>query len=200
LRLEAEIIRDSALKASGLLTEKIGGPSVYPPQPEGIDLFTQNKKNWVASRGEDRYRRGLYTFNWRSNPYPLFTNLDAPAGTLTCTRRVRSNTPTQALMLANDQSLVELARGLAVRMQDQGPSDRDCLVYGFRACLSRFPSELEIGRLEGFLKAQRAGFQNDPQSAIQASGDVQGREPTQIAAWTAVARVLLNLDEFITRE
>lgn len=200
IRLEAEIIRDSALKASGLLTERIGGPSVYPPQPEGIDLFTQNKKNWTASKGEDRYRRGMYTFNWRSNPYPLFTTLDAPAGTLTCTRRVRSNTPTQALMLANDASLVELARGLSTRMLAQGPSDRERIVFGFRACLSRTPTEIEISRLERFLKGQFDAFQADASSATQAAGHPMGQEPARAAAWVALARVLMNLDEFITRE
>src|SRR5262249_54567751 len=121
LRLEAEIVRDAALAASGLLARELGGPSVYPPQPQGIYAFTQQKKYWKESEGPDRYRRTMYTYFWRSSPYPFLTTLDAPDANVSCTRRVRSNTPLQALTLANDRGYFELAQGLAVRVLREIP-------------------------------------------------------------------------------
>ncbi|HSG70333.1 MAG TPA: DUF1553 domain-containing protein, partial [Planctomycetaceae bacterium] len=112
VRLEAEVIRDVGLDASGLLSEKMGGPGVYPPQPDGIYVLTQVKKKWDTETGEDRYRRGIYTYLWRSSPYPFLPTFDAPSPTMACTRRVRSNTPLQALTLANDLAFVEMARAL----------------------------------------------------------------------------------------
>ncbi|MGV3722908.1 MAG: DUF1549 and DUF1553 domain-containing protein, partial [Actinomycetota bacterium] len=148
IRLDGELIRDVSLAASGLLSTKMGGPGVYPPQPAGTDLFTQVKRAWTVSAGEDRYRRGIYAWQWRSNPYPLFTAFDAPSANVTCTRRSRSNTPTQALMLANDQSLIEMAQGLAARVLREAPSSEpERIRYAFRRCLSREPSAAETGRL-----------------------------------------------------
>jgi hypothetical protein len=203
LRLEAEGIRDAALAASGLLSAKVGGPSVFPPQPGGLELFTQNKKDWKASEGEDRYRRGLYTFHWRSSPYPLFAALDAPNGNTACTRRGRSNTPVAALMLANDASLFELAQGLAARvLRDVSGSDADRLRCAFRRCLGRQPTARESGRLLSYLEAQRRSFAAAPMeaTAVAPAGGAAGAGTAEGAAWTAVARVLMNLDEFITRE
>ncbi|MBL8827405.1 MAG: DUF1553 domain-containing protein [Planctomycetaceae bacterium] len=183
LRLEAEIIRDSALVASGLLVRDIGGPGVYPPQPDGIYRFTQNVKYWKERSPEDRYRRGMYTYFWRSSPYPFLMTFDAPDANTACTRRVRSNTPLQALTLANDQAFVEFAQALARRIVEQATGDdRAKLQTAFRWCLVREPQPRELDRLSEFLAAQR-------KEATKADD-----------AWVAVARVLLNLDEFVTRE
>jgi hypothetical protein len=203
LRLDAEVLRDSALAASGLLCDRIGGPSVFPPQPAGLDLFTQNKKNWTTSEGDDRYRRGLYTFIWRSSPYPLFTTFDGPSGNNSCTRRARSNTPLGALMLANDASLFEAARGLAATMlRDAPPGDRERVRYAFRRCLAREPAPPELDRLLAYCRSQRQRFRDRAPAAKAAAPPSLpgGTDPAEAAAWTAVARVLMNLDEFVTRE
>ncbi len=141
LRLEAEVVRDVALTASGLLTPTVGGPSVYPPQPQGVYAFTQVPREWKASEGPDRYRRGMYTFVWRSAPHPALVVFDAPDGGLTCTRRNRSDTPLQALTLLNDQAFFECAQALASRvLKDGGTGDDDRLAYGFRLCTARRPN------------------------------------------------------------
>ncbi len=121
LRLEAEIVRDAALSASGLLDSTLGGPSVHPPQPDGVYAFTQLAKQWKTDTGPARYRRALYTFFYRSAPYPLFTTFDAPDFQTSCTRRPRSNTPLQSLTVANDAAFVELAQGLALRLAQDLP-------------------------------------------------------------------------------
>ncbi len=178
IRLDAEIIRDAALSASGQLTPKIGGPGVYPPLSPEIFAFTQNKHPWPESKGADRYRRGMYTFIWRQSQHPLLTTFDAPDAQVACTKRNRSNTPLQALHLANDPVFVEIAKGLADRIAKEGPKDEaGRITYAFRLCYSRNPSDAERDRLlklVGQLDAERA--------------------------WPMLARVLLNLDEFVTRE
>jgi mono/diheme cytochrome c family protein len=189
LRLEAEFVRDAALACSGLLTRTVGGPSIFPPQPEGIYRFTQIDKHWKASTGPDRYRRGLYTYFWRSAPHPGLTVFDAPDATTTCTRRNRSNTPLQALTLLNDQGYFELAQGLARRvLREAQPDNADRLRHAFRLCLARPPSAAEQARLTDLLVRQLA------------ESEAPGEDAKQLAAWTTIARVLLNLDEFITRE
>lgn len=182
IRLDAELVRDAALRASGLLTTTIGGPSVFPPQPEGVMNFGQMRREWIPSTNSDRYRRGLYTFFWRATPHPLFTLFDAPDGTRACTRRLRSNTPLQALMLMNDEAFVEFATALAARTLRDRANDTDRLNGLFRASLARPPSPTESHRLQALLHQQR----------------VTGR--SEAAAWTTLSRVILNLDEFITRE
>jgi hypothetical protein len=183
LRLDAECVRDAALQASGLLSCEIGGPSVFPPQPDGIYRFTQIDKHWKPSTGPDRYRRGLYTYFWRSAPHPSLTVFDAPDAATACTRRNRSNTPLQALTLLNDQGQYEFAQALAARvLRDGGADDGERLCYAFRLCLARRPTEREQQRLTELLLQQAR----------------EGAAPAE--AWTSVARVLLNLDEFITRE
>jgi hypothetical protein len=181
IRLEAEAVRDAALAASGALYEKIGGPSVFPPQPEGLYVVTQTKKSWPENQGADRFRRGLYIHFWRSSPYPLLPTFDAPDGNTTCTRRARSNTPLQALTLANDRVFDEMARILARRILREDANDPAVRIRrAFEICLSRAPSPAEAARLAAFVNEQRG------------TGD--------LLAWTAGARVMLNLDEFITRE
>jgi mono/diheme cytochrome c family protein len=187
LRLDAELIRDAALTSSGLLSRIVGGPSVFPPQPDGVMNLGQMKRAWQADLGPNRHRRGLYTFFWRATPNPFLTTFDAPGGVQTCTRRFRSNTPLQALTLLNDPAFVEIAQGLAARIVSERPepaSDRDRLRYAFVLCMGRSPERHELETLRNLLEADRV--------ASQSSG------PSQ--AWITVARVLLNLDEFMTRE
>ena len=186
LRLDAEIIRDAALAASGLLSEKIGGPGVFPPQPEGIFRFTQSQRKWNESHGEDRFRRGMYTFFWRSSPYPFLTTFDAPNANVCSTRRVRSNTPLQALTMANDPAVQEIARGLAERIVRQGGDSAEARIrYAFRLALARSPAARETAILREHVE-----------QVADAVGDMDDRPE----AWLALARVLINLDEFITRD
>jgi hypothetical protein len=183
LRLEAENVRDVMLAASGLLNPKVGGPSVFPPIADGAMAFTQVKREWKPSAGADRYRRGMYTFFYRAAPHPALTVFDAPDSFSSCTRRIRSNTPLQALTLLNDAAFVEFADGLADRVRREGQgSDRERLVFAFRLCLGRAPNRAELDRLAALLAEEKRGGAGE-------------RE-----AWTTVARVLLNLDETITRE
>jgi mono/diheme cytochrome c family protein len=182
LRLDAEIVRDVCLTASGLLNDKIGGPSVFPPQPDGVMTLGQSRREWKPSTGPDRYRRGMYTFFWRATPHPSLMVFDGADGFSTCTRRLRSNTPLQALTLLNDEAFHEFAQSLAARVLKEGPkTDAARIDQAFRLCLSRPPSKDERQRLLKLLNHEVA------------SSD----EPT---AWSSVARVLLNLDETITRE
>ncbi|MBN9518570.1 PSD1 domain-containing protein [bacterium] len=181
LRLEAEVIRDAALTASGKLNTKIGGPGVYPPQPKEVFAFTQSQRNWPESKGPDRFRRGVYTYIWRQSQHPLLTTFDGADAQTACTRRNRSNTPLQALHLANDPVFVELATELGRRIEKSGgPDDAAKVRFAFRACFARDPDTGEAARLLAYLEAQRR------------------TNPT--TAWPATARVLMNLDEFITRE
>jgi hypothetical protein len=204
LRLDAELIRDAALASSGLLSHEIGGPGVYPPQPEGIYRFTQQVKYWQESKGGDRYRRGMYTYFWRSSPYPFLMTFDAPDANTACTRRPRSNTPLQALTLANDRVFLEAAQGLACRVLQEAPSaaDPERLRFAFRLCFAREPSPVESERLARLLACQRQTFAAAEEDAKKVAPVDRPAEMSlaDAAAWTAVARVLLNLDEFVTRE
>ncbi len=203
LRLEAETVRDAGLSVSGLLTPTVGGPSVFPPQPKGAGRVTQVDRKWTAATGPERYRRGMYTHFWRSSPHPGLMVFDAPDSTTSCSRRNRSNTPLQALTLLNDEAFYEFAQGLAARVLREGPSDRsERIAYAFRIGLGRPPKPKEQKRLENFLLGQREGFRKDPRGA-QAALSLElppEADLVEMAAWTAVSRVLLNLDEFITRE
>jgi len=203
IRLNAENIRDAALTASGLLSTKMRGPSVYPPQPKGIYVVTQRKKNWPVDTGLDRYRRGMYTFFWRSSPDPFLATFDAPNANTTCTRRNRSNTPLQALTMANDRAFVEMAQGFALRiLREAEPNDEVRINYAFETALSREPTDTERQTLLRFLSSQRKQFTDDADraKAVSPQDKPQNVSPAEAAAWTAVARVLLNLDEFVTRE
>jgi len=198
LRLDAEIVRDIGLSASGLLAPKIGGPSVYPPIPAGALDLGQRKQPWPTSTGPDRYRRGLYTFHFRATPPPSMSVFDAPDGYSTCTRRIRSNTPLQALALLNDTAYFEFAEGLAARVLKEVPAnDSARLEHAFRLCLARKPSGTESARVAELLKGELAAVTDAEAKSAKA---LAGVEPKQFAAWTTVARVLLNLDETITRE
>ncbi|GIW80435.1 MAG: chromosome segregation protein [Gemmatales bacterium] len=204
IRVEAEIVRDVALAASGLLYRKIGGPSVFPPQPDGVYRFTQVNKNWRADSGPNRYRRGMYTFFWRSAPHPGLTVFDAPEANSCCSRRNRSNTPLQALTLLNDEAHVEFAQGLACRLLSWKDinSDSKRIRRLYRLLLARLPNPKEEQLVLRLLDIQRSEFAASPEEArLLAPKTVPPNTPVhEVAAWTAVARVLLNLDEFITRE
>jgi hypothetical protein len=209
LRLDSEIVRDNALAAAGLLSEKIGGPSVFPPQPEGASKLGQIQRDWKVSEGEDRYRRGLYTQFWRSSPHPGLMVFDAPDSTTTCTRRVRSNTPLQALTLLNDEAYVEAAEALAARVLKEAPPETaGRLRYAFELCTARAPDSSEQETLSRFVAGQLDDFQTDPKLAEgvlqrdqkNADAPYDKEQLPELAAWTATARVLMNLDEFITRE
>ena len=196
LRVNAEVVRDVALSASGLLSAKVGGPSVFPPQPEGVYRFTQVDKAWKASAGDDRYRRGMYTYFWRSAPHPQLVIFDAPDANTSCTRRNRSNTPLQALTLLNDSAFYDYAKALAARMMRESVvDDASRLRHGFQLCLGRAPAPRELSRLAAFLERQQTELAARPAEAAKLAPEA----PDQ-AAWVMVARVLLNLDEFITRE
>ena len=205
IRVEAEIVRDVALAVSGLLDDRIGGPSVYPPQPGGVYAFTQRSAAWPTSQGPDRYRRGLYTFFMRSAPYPMLSTFDSPDFNTVCTRRASSNTPLQSLAVANDQAMIELAQAFARRLLAAADNDSDRLEDAYHICFSRSPTDFERQRLMQYLDQQRGQFAAAPEDAQRVAGALElGSEPVpffhSLAAWTSVARVLINLDEFITRE
>ena len=210
-RVEGEIVRDIALAASGLLNPKIGGPSVYPPAPAFLFLppTSYGTKNWIEAAGEDRYRRALYTFRYRSVPYPMLQSFDAPNGDTSCVRRTRSNTPLQALTTLNEPLFLESAQALALRtLREGGKTDTERVTYVFRSCLARKPTRREIAELRSLLEKQRARLTDGWISVWDLAGldparppDIpKSTTPVQLAAWTTVARVLLNLDETITKE
>jgi mono/diheme cytochrome c family protein len=188
LRLDAEVVRDVALAASGLLAPKLGGPPVYPPQPDGVMNLGQVRREWKPSEGPDRYRRGLYTHFWRATPHPALAVFDAADGFSACTRRLRSNTPLQALTLLNDRQFFEFAGALAERIEREGgPDEAGRIDLAFKLCVARPPTADEARRVSELLRQVQAP-----------AGDTPAATPRE--AWITVARVLLNLDETITRE
>jgi hypothetical protein len=203
-RLEAEVIRDVSLAASGLFTPTVGGPSVRPKQPAGISELTYaGSARWVESTGPDRYRRGLYTWFQRTSPYPMLMTFDAPDSNVTCTRRDRSNTPLQALTLLNDPVFHECAQGLGRRIMKEQPGDSAArLKLAFELCAARPPSDTEFSSLNQLFGEFRVLAEGDRAAAEKLVGvpkpaDIDLADP---AAAVALARVLLNLDEFVTRE
>jgi mono/diheme cytochrome c family protein len=207
LRVEAEVVRDIALAASGLLTKKIGGPSVYPPIPDGVlSLGYGAQLPWPTEKGEDRYRRGMYTFWKRNVPYPSMSAFDAPAGDFSCTRRVKSNTPLQALTTLNDVTFMEAAQALALRVwKEGGATDQAKVSYAFQLCTGRKPDAFEAAELMKLLATHRADFKGKTAAAVYVTAmDLtnlpEGMDLHELAPWTMVARVLLNLDATITKE
>jgi mono/diheme cytochrome c family protein len=202
LRLDAEIVRDVCLSASGLFNDRIGGPGVFPPQPDGVMNLGQSKRDWKPSVGQDRYRRGLYTFFWRATPNPALMVFDSADGFSACTRRLRSNTPLQALTLLNDEAFYEFAEALASRVLKEGPdSDVARLDFVFRLCLSRAPSPDEKQRLLELLNKEFPSVQKSSNDIVPLSRKSDSKSDIRrLAAWTTISRVLLNLDETITRE
>jgi hypothetical protein len=204
MRLEAEQLRDLALAASGLLNPEIGGPSVYPPQPEGVTSLAYGGPSWPTSTGPERYRRGLYTFTKRTAPFAAFITFDAPTSEVTCTRRERSNTPLQALTLLNDPVFVEASQAMARRLllEMPGGDDEGRATLAFRLVLAREPGASELAAILDFVDAQRARIEAGDLDAAAIAGDL-GRDDLDLpglAAWATACRVLLNLDETITSE
>ncbi len=210
-RVDAEVVRDIALAASGLLNMKVGGPSVCPPAPEFLfqPPVSYGPKVWNEAKGDERYRRALYTFRYRSVPYPALQSFDAPNGDFSCVRRTRSNTPLQALTTLNEPLFLECARVLALRtLQEGGCCDQERLTFAFRRCVSRPPTTEESSVLLELLARQAERFRAGdlkPWELATAEPEKpptlpEGSAPADLAAWTAVSRVLLNLDETITKE
>jgi hypothetical protein len=206
VRMEAEMVRDVALSASGLLSPKMYGPSVFPQQPPGIWNMPYNSDKWMMSEGEDRYRRSLYTFWRRTSPYPSFMTFDATSREFCQVRRVRTNTPLQALTLLNDPASFEAARALARRMMAEasagaGNMSRARAALGVKLALSREARPEELTRLVALYEGERQHYQQRSAAAGQVAG---GRDPqtdaADLAAWTMVANVLLNLDEAVTKQ
>ncbi|MFP6668533.1 MAG: DUF1553 domain-containing protein, partial [Pirellulales bacterium] len=188
-RLSAEQIRDNGLAVSGLLDNQIGGPSVFPPQPEGVGQFRDaTAGKWSTSTGTQRYRRGMYTFWQRMSPYPSLILFDAPSRERCCVRRSTTNTPLQALVTLNDPVFVEMARAFAKRiLGEAGRADVGARIeFAFRIALGRRPDREELKRFTQFYTAQK--------NRAADAGDAES------AAWTVLAQVLLNLDETLTRE
>jgi hypothetical protein len=214
-RVDGEVVRDAALSASGLLNPRVGGPSVFPPAPEFLfsPPASYGPKTWIVETGPERYRRALYTFRFRSVPYPVLQNFDAPNGEVACARRVRSNTPLQALTTLNEPLFLECARALAkIALADGGKTDAQRITSAVRRCLSRDPNESELRVLNGFLDRQKQRFKSggaDPWPLVADDEEARqklsakppnGFKAADLAAWTALARVILNLDEAITKE
>jgi hypothetical protein len=209
-RVDGEIVRDIALSTSGLLNPKIGGPSVFAPAP--LFLFDRPVSYgpfvWDEAKGEDRYRRALYTFRRRSTPYPALTVFDVPVGEASCVKRTRTNTPLAALTALNETVFVECARALGKRIVTEGgKTDTERLTYAFRLCMSRTPTKDELAILTALLEKNRKRFEEGEANAAEiATGTKdpdtkpEGFTFADWGAYTLVARVLLNLDETLTKE
>jgi len=200
LRLPAELIRDSALSVSGLLNPATGGRSVRPPMPASV-LEVAYRAKWEESQGAERYRRGLYTLLQRSVPYPQLVNFDAPSSLVTCSRRMRSITPLQSLNLLNDPVFVEASQAFAARvLRERSGTDEERMKYAFELALGRRPSADELSSLVTYVQRKQRSLTE--QAALKQFPGSMALDifPQQAAAWFAAASVLLNLDEFITRE
>jgi hypothetical protein len=206
LRVDAEVVQDIALSVSGLLNPKIGGPSVYPPIPPSIGDTVYGGFNWPESKDNERYRRGLYTFWKRSLPFPTLAAFDEPTAESSCTRRVRSDTPLQALTTLDEKSFVEAAQAMALRVVKEGGKDkRSRATFAFELCTGRKPTSSELHKLLKFWEEQYQYFENQTAAAVNvAVPDLKHMPPDvnlhRVAAWAMVSRTLLNLDETITKE
>ncbi len=203
-RVEAEIIRDLHLAASGLLSRKVGGPSVFPPMPPDVAALSYaGSFKWKESEGEQRYRRALYTFFKRTAPHPNLTAFDCPDSNTTCAVRRPSNTPLQALATLNNVVFVEASRAMARRALQETPEDDNTrLTSIFRHCVARPPTEAEVADAQDLLATARGWYTEHADDATTLVGEYQaaGVPVAESAAWVATARVFMNLDEFITRE
>jgi hypothetical protein len=204
VRLDAELIRDVALTASGLMNPALGGPSVFPPIPGDVFEFayTQGQDVWPTEKGDNRFRRGVYTYVKRLIPYPSASMFDMPARDVACTRRAQSNTPLQALTLLNDTEFFEAARAMGARvLREGGGQDESRLRLAFLLALGRGPDAVESGALMEFLTTHKARFASgeaDPLPHVQGY-EIEGISSAEQAAWAALCRVLLNLDETVSR-
>ena len=209
-RLPAETIRDQALAVSGLLSREVGGPSVKPYQPEGIweDLSAppSHAETYVQGQGRDLYRKSFYTYWRRSVTHPLLSTFDAPSREVCTADRFQSNSPQQALTLLNDPTFVEAARGFALRVSRENPASTDAvkIAAALRLALAREPKPAELASLTKFLSLQRDYYRSKPDDAVAflktgLSDPGNGQDPAELAAWSQLCRVILNLHETITR-
>jgi hypothetical protein len=204
-RLSAETIRDQALFVSGLMSPKMYGPPVRPPQPKlGLTAAFGSATDWDTSAGEDRFRRAIYTTWRRSNPYPSMSTFDAPNREVCTVRRERSNTPLQALVTLNDPVYIEAAQALARRMAAAGETPEERASFGFRLCLSRPPTKKELAELVRLYSESHARFTSDEVRAKAVATKPigptsKGSDTADLAAWTVVGNVLLNLDEMLMK-
>jgi hypothetical protein len=205
-RLSAETVRDQALAVSGLLSRKMHGPPVQPPRPNlGLSSAFGGSTDWQTSPGEDKYRRGLYTSWRRTTPYPSMTTFDASSREVCTMRRIRTNTPLQALVTLNDPVYVEAAQALARRIVSGGGSNPpERAVYGFRLCLARPPSDAEVQSILRLYELAFERFKADEAQAVKMATEPLGPAPAganvaELAAWTVVGNTLLNLDEALAR-
>jgi len=205
-RLKAEMVRDQALALSGLLSRKMHGPSVFPPQPPGLWRAAFNgDRTWHTSQGPDRYRRGLYTFWRRTVPYPSMATFDAPSREICNIRRIRTNTPLQAFVTLNDPVYVEAAQALARRIvRNGGETPEQHAHFALQLCLTRPPESEQIKILIELYESEKAFYETDAVAAQQMATEPLGPLPAgmkkeELAAWTVVSNVLLNLDEVLTK-
>jgi hypothetical protein len=205
-RLDAELVRDNALAISGLLSPRLGGPSVHPYQPRGYWSFLNfPPREWDDDTGEDQYRRGLYTWWQRTFPQPSLLAFDAPSREECVGERTRSNVPQQALVLLNDPTYLEAARVFAARiLREGGATFEERVRWAYARALGRAPRDVEVRTLGALLQKHRAQYKADPQAArrVMAIGQAtlpKGASIEELAGWTSVARAILNLPEVITR-
>jgi Protein of unknown function (DUF1549)/Protein of unknown function (DUF1553)/Planctomycete cytochrome C len=205
-RVDGEIVRDVALSAAGLLKLEVGGPPVYPPIPMFLmqPPASYGPKSWPETTGAEKYRRSLYVFRFRSVPYPPLQTFDTPVGDTSCVKRTRSNTPLQALVGLNEITFLEAARGLANRTLRHEGDDAAKLTFAFRLCVSRVPTTDELTILQAALKKERTRFTAENAKPILVTGEMKTypdkTAASEAAAWVSVSRVLLNLDETLTKE
>ena len=176
----------------------MGGPSVYPPQPAGVTEVAYGSPGWPTSTGEDRYRRSVYTFMKRTAPFAMFNTFDAPSGESCVARRDVSNTPLQALTLLNDVFFVEVSQAMGKMLASRADSVEARIRLAFRRCLTRPPTSAEVAALQKFYDAQKRRFASPGLDPKLLAGEGPG-DPAERAAWTALARAILNLDEMITK-
>jgi hypothetical protein len=209
-RAEAEVVRDIALSTSGLLHRAIGGPSVFPPVPQNVltDNFGGSLDYWVEAEGPERYRRALYVFRKRSMPDPSLNSFDAPNADVACTRRIRSNTPLSALVALNEPIFIEAGRALALRiLREGGSTDEERADYAFLLCTGRRSKAAERAEVLALLSDRRKRLADGWLSINEvATGDATqpptippDSTPQDAAVWTIAARVLLNLDETLSK-
>jgi hypothetical protein len=192
-RLSAEVVRDQSLAASGLLARKIGGPSVMPPQPPGVWKSTYSGEKWKTATGPDRYRRGLYTYLKRTSPHPAMITFDAGSGEVCQIRRIRTNTPLQALITLNDEAYLEAAGALARQMEKSSDNLEQQINLGFRKVLTRPPEPEELKRLVSLYNQLKP--QISDKATFLSSANLKEGDPSLVA----LASVLLNLDETLMK-
>ena len=194
-RLTAEMVRDQALRASGLLTDSLGGPSVMPPQPDGVWQTVYSGAQWDTAEGEQRYRRGLYTYWKRTSPYPSFLTFDAPSRDVCTARRIPTNTPLQALVTLNDVVYTECSQALAKRARDEGGADpAQWIRWAFSAVTQQQPTD---GNVRDLLDLYASAL--DEYRDAEKSSEAGVGQPAELAALTIVANTILNLDKALTK-